>query len=365
MTGAGQRNNRLALRLTVVVWSFGYLLIALTMALGNREATLPLAILSQLPLLAFGLLAMAALRRVHTLTKHAPDPLRWTVLALAVATITCTISAVDLSFHYAVARTIAPSWLDWATVLTPARVFTVVLLYLWTICLNMALFWAVNVNERARQHEARAAAAEVATDRAQAAALRLQLNPHFLFNTLNAITGLVATRRNAQAQTMIAQLADFLRASLAADPEAEVRLADELATAEAYLSIESTRFGERLTVNIDAPSELMDALVPNFILQPLVENAVKHGVATHGGRTRVVVGAAATGDALVISTSNHSRSGKPPAQAGAPNGGPRSCLGLINVRKRLSMLYGDGARLETAVLDDGYSARISLPLRRA
>lgn len=173
MDGAGKRNNRLALRLTVVVWSFGYLLIALTMALGNREATLPLAILSQLPLLAFGLLAMAGLRRVHTLTKSAPDPLRWTVLVMTVAAITGAISAVDLSFHYAVARTIAPSWLDWATVLTPARVFTVVLLYLWTICLNMALFWAVNVNEQARQHEARAVAAEVATDRAQAAALRL------------------------------------------------------------------------------------------------------------------------------------------------------------------------------------------------
>ena len=179
------------------------------------------------------------------------------------------------------------------------------------------------------------------------------------------MTGLVATRRNAQAQTMIAQLADFLRASLAADPEAEVRLSDELATAEAYLGIESTRFGDRLTVSTEAPPELMDALVPNFILQPLVENAVKHGVAPHRARVQVVVRATASDDALTITTSNHSKVGRPGEPEGAPNGGLRCALGLTNVRQRLAVLYGDQARLETRVLDDGYASSVTLPLRRA
>jgi LytS/YehU family sensor histidine kinase len=109
----------------------------------------------------------------------------------------------------------------------------------------------------------------------------------------------------------------------------------------------------------------MDALVPNFILQPLVENAVKHGVAPHRGKARVLVRATAVGDALTITTSNHSNVGRPAEPEGAPNGGLRCALGLTNVRQRLAVLYGDQARLETRVLDDGYASSVTLPLRRA
>jgi LytS/YehU family sensor histidine kinase len=197
--------------------------------------------------------------------------------------------------------------------------------------------------------------------RAEAAALRLQLNPHFLFNTLNSISSLVTLGRGQEAEAMIDRLADFLRASLEADPMADVPLARELDTIDAYLGIEAARFGERLEIDIAGDERTMGALVPNFILQPLVENAIKHGVAAQRGPATLRISAEAGAGELVLSVVNKSGEPEDASEASEEAQLRRKGIGLTNIRQRLAMNYGQKASLETAALPDGYVATIRLP----
>ena len=352
------------LRLSLVVWGFGYLLVALAMAVQGR-ASFPLALLSQAPLLALGVSLSLATYGVYLRARGSNSWLRWAGLALALPTAAAILCAVDLIYHYLVGEFLAPDWRVWARVFVAARVFTVLLLYFWTFCLAATLFWATDINDDARRHQARAAEQETATHRAEAAALRLQLNPHFLFNTLNAITSLVVTRRNDDAEEMIGQLADFLRVSISSAPDSMVRLAEEVATAEAYLRIEGVRFGpDRMRVGVDVPEALADALVPNFILQPLVENAVKHGVAPSAGPVAILVRATQTGRDLVLVVENQGGA-TVGDRAALPEGRGRvGGLGLLNIRQRLDMLYGERGALETIASDGRYRAAVRLPISR-
>jgi signal transduction histidine kinase len=201
--------------------------------------------------------------------------------------------------------------------------------------------------------------AEAEADRARLAALRFQLNPHFLFNSLNAISSLVVTRRPAEAEEMLLRLADFLRMSLAAEPERMVALDDELAAVETYLGIEAIRFGERLGVVIDCPPEIGDARVPGFLLQPLVENAVKYGVAPTRRRVTIAVTGRAEGDTLHLAVAD---------DGGEPGGDaePGFGIGTANVRARLQALFGTAAGLDCGRQADGrWVATVRLPLVRA
>lgn len=213
-----------------------------------------------------------------------------------------------------------------------------------------------------------------ASERAtQLAALRLQLNPHFLFNALNSLSSLIVLGRSDQAEEMIAHLSDFLRASIgttrgagddAADGharglprETKIRLGDEYETIEAYLEIERVRFRDRMEIRTHLPAPLRSALIPTFILQPLVENAVKYGVSPCPRTVTITIGAAESGDDLVLWVHDD---GDCPPQGGGTG------VGLGNVRERLALLYGPAARLATRCEDDwGYEARITLPLQRA
>jgi LytS/YehU family sensor histidine kinase len=190
---------------------------------------------------------------------------------------------------------------------------------------------------------------------AEAAALRLQLNPHFLFNTLNSISSLVTLGRKDEAETMIQSLGEFLRASLHADPMADVSLAEEIETVDAYLAIESVRFGDRLAIEIDVAPGLSEALVPNFILQPLVENAIKHGVAAARGPASLTVSATEAQGAMVLSVVN---TREPGSEAGKAAG---TGIGLANIRQRLAIRYQGGATLATGPVDHGWKAEIRLP----
>lgn len=350
------------LRLSVVVWGFGYLLVALAMSVQGR-ASFPLALLSQLPLFLVGITVAVLVHRVFVWGRGRRIAVRWASMTAALLCATVAITAVDLGYHYWLGQTIVPAWREWASLFVPPRVFSVALLYLWTLCLSSTLFWTTDINEAARRQEARAIEAESAAHRAEAAALRLQLNPHFLFNTLNAIASLVVTRRNKDAEEMISRLADFLRASLASEPDGLVRLTEEIATVEAYLKIESVRFGDRMSVSIDMPETLAEALVPNFILQPLVENAVKHGVAGNAGATAIQVVAQREGQALSVRVMNQSdgprRRSRPRAE---PR--PRSGIGLANIRQRLEILYGAAGALMTEAGPRTHVATVLLPLIR-
>src|SRR5215213_1975376 len=163
----------------------------------------------------------------------------------------------------------------------------------------------LQTNAAMRDRDVQLAEARTLAQTAQLTALRLQLNPHFLFNTLNAISSLIVTGRNKDGEAMLSKLCGFLRTALVADGRSEVPLGEELETLQTYLEIESIRFGDRLTVEFAAPEELIELPVPNFILQPLVENAVKHAVAPTSRPVIVRVAARQEGDDVILSVSDN------------------------------------------------------------
>jgi LytS/YehU family sensor histidine kinase len=198
-----------------------------------------------------------------------------------------------------------------------------------------------------RRRQCRAAIAARATllkagkHRAEAAALRLQLNPHFLFNTLNSISSLVTLGRGREAEAMIDRLADFLRASLEADPMADVPLARELDTIDAYLGIEAARFGERLEIDIAVDERTMGrAGAPISSLSRWSKTRSKHGVAAQRGPATLRISAEAGAGELVLSVVNKSGEPEAAAEASAEAQPRRKGIGLTNIRQRLAMNYG-------------------------
>lgn len=209
-----------------------------------------------------------------------------------------------------------------------------------------------------RERETQLAAARTLAVSAQLAMLRHQLNPHFIFNTLNAIASLVAMRRGDDAEAMIGRLSDFLRASLSADARPLASLDDEMTTLQNYLDIEAVRFGERLQVDYDLEPGLGNALIPSFLLQPLVENAVKHAVSPALGVVEVRVSARREGDDLVVSVADSGAGGAGGQAAGTGTG-------LRNVRERLALIYGEQASLAAGPRGEGFVADVRVPLQRA
>ena len=183
----------------------------------------------------------------------------------------------------------------------------------------------------------------------------MQLQPHFLFNTLHAITVLIA-EQPARARRMLVLLGDLLRSTLVADGEPEVPLARELELARRYLEIEAVRFEERLTVAFDIPAALMEALVPNFVLQPLVENAVTHGVGRTALPCTVRVTATQDGARLVLDVWNDGTVVPVPERTG---------VGLATTRERLTRLYGGAGTCTLDQVGTGVRARVMLPFRRS
>lgn len=210
---------------------------------------------------------------------------------------------------------------------------------------------------KARVREANLSAALIAAKEAELRALHYQVNPHFLYNALNAIATLILDGRNAQAERMVLRLSSFFRASLARDPLSEVKLADEVAQQRLYLELEELRYPDCLEIVVDLPAELADAEAPSLILQPLVENAVKHGVHAPGQQTRIEIAARREGGNLVVQVSDNGPGGGGPAGTG---------VGIANVRRRLEARFGDRAGVQAGPHPErGYVATITLPLRFA
>jgi two-component system sensor histidine kinase AlgZ len=196
---------------------------------------------------------------------------------------------------------------------------------------------------------------------AELRALQYQLHPHFLFNTLNSISALVTDGRSPDATRMIARLGDLLRATLERSDTREVMLAEELSLTEYYLDIEKARLGRRLQVNMVVGPGVLQALLPPLLLQPLVENAIRHGIAprTMGGVMRLRVDREQ--DVLVIELCSD---GVPAPEDDHPR--RSTAIGLSNVRKRLMALYPDRHSLDFALAPDGAcTVRITLPYRLA
>lgn len=207
--------------------------------------------------------------------------------------------------------------------------------------------------------ERRAASFARAAQSAELRALRYQVNPHFLFNTLNSLSALVMKGEKALADSMIMNLSTFYRTSLAGEPSEDVSLEEEIELQKLYLDIEAVRFPNRLSVRIDMPAPLGRAAVPGLILQPLVENAIKHGVSQTNSPVSLTISADARDGQLILCVEDDG-----PGAARTGGDGP-SGIGLSNVRDRLAARFGDNASLEHGgVPGGGYRACVRLPLVR-
>jgi two-component system LytT family sensor kinase len=207
---------------------------------------------------------------------------------------------------------------------------------------------------RFRERELAASRLQGQLAHAQLQALRMQLNPHFLFNALNSISMLVRGGRNGEAVRMLAGLGDLLRGVLEEDRPNEVPLREELDFLRRYLAIEQIRAG-RLEVRVDVAPELMDARVPNLILQPLVENAIRHGISRSSAAGLVEIAARRRGGALLLSVRD---------DGPGPRGGGREGVGLGNTRARLARMYGHEQALELGDAEGGGAlATLRIPFR--
>lgn len=211
------------------------------------------------------------------------------------------------------------------------------------------------------QERTRLLQAEAMAREAQLRALRYQLQPHFLFNTLNAISTLVLDNQPHVATRMISRLSDLLRNTLDAPDAHQVPLAEELAVTEEYLAIEEIRFGPRLKVLFEIEDDVRQALVPRFLLQPLVENSVRHGIAKLPQGGHIFIRAAVRGDHLCCEIENEvplSQYGATETTSGSPG------VGLSNTRARLGQLYGSSATIKISDSPDGnFRVLISMPFR--
>ncbi|HTC87967.1 MAG TPA: histidine kinase [Bryobacteraceae bacterium] len=223
-----------------------------------------------------------------------------------------------------------------------------VLLYLLSVSLHYVLFSLESSKEaETREQEALTLARE-----SELKALKAQINPHFLFNSLNSISAL-AVVDGQRARDMCIKLSDFLRTTLKLGEKQDITLADELALVKAYLEVEQVRFGARLRVEIDTDADCNHCVVPSLLLQPLVENAVKHGIAglVEGGTIRVE--AHCRGGLLQIKIYNQF---DPDSPASSRHG-----LGLRNVRDRLRALYENRARVDTTATSDRFVVELEIP----
>jgi LytS/YehU family sensor histidine kinase len=223
------------------------------------------------------------------------------------------------------------------------------LLYL----LAMAVSYLAAAFTASRDAERRGLELQVLAREAELRALRAQIDPHFLFNSLQSISALTAVDA-AAARRMCLLLADFLRETLAFGARQRIPLASELSLAQRFLAIEQVRFGQRLRVDVESPAAAMDVDLPPLVLQPLVENAVTHGIAhaLDGGTVRIRAERRAV--SLLLTVEN-------PCDADRP-AGRGTGLGLRNVRERLRSEYGDDASLETEERDGRFVARLELPV---
>lgn len=238
------------------------------------------------------------------------------------------------------------------------RFFSDLVSYLILYAAIIGVGYAFESRERLARQQTETAQLSEQLSRAQLDSLRRQVEPHFLFNSLNAIAGLVRENRNEAAVTTIAGLSDFLRRVLEDSTRQQVCLSEEIEYLQKYLEIQKVRFAERLAVKIQVPGELMGSQVPSLILQPMVENAIKHGIAKRAQGGEIRVSAARSNGILKLTVYNDG----PGLVAGGENG--RSGIGISNTRTRLQSLYGKSFELSLQNHGPhGVEATVSVPFR--
>ena len=347
---------REAATITASLWVF-VLIIYLPQILDRHRGAGWTSVVLDCATILLSMLLALALFALFRRTALWPLPRRGAALAAGIALVAVFQTAFDLLYTGWIATTVEAAWSRLPRDLSRASV--TVFNYACVFGVNVALFQLLDGRRHEEAQERQLAEARSAAQQAQLAALRFQLNPHFLFNTLNAISAMIVTGRNAEAEAMTDKLSSFLRASLASDPMELVPLQQELSLIEDYLDIEAIRFGARLACEIDCSSDACDVRIPSFLLQPLVENAIKHGVAPSREPVLIRVIGRRTGEALTVTVSDNGCPGTATVKAEGAG------VGLENIRRRLRALYGDAAELTAGAGQRGFEAAIRLPARGA
>ena len=277
---------------------------------------------------------------------------------------------LPVSFLFALLHQVMAAALNWLLDLAtgkPSRFTTQLLGTVFSVFLLMGvvIYWmilfashALDYQRRYREEELRASRLETELAQAELQALMMQLHPHFLFNTLHAISALIHKSPEA-ADQMIARLSDLLRITLENIGAQEVSLKQELEFLEKYLEIEQTRFQDRLSVQMRVGPETLDARVPHLVLQPLVENAIRHGIATRATAGKVEISASRANGMLRLEVRDDGP-GLPVGKAAAFKEG----IGLANTRARIKQMYGDAYSFELRnATDGGLMVKIAIPFR--
>ena len=226
--------------------------------------------------------------------------------------------------------------------------------YVFVYTTAIGLLAGVLLYQRWRTEERRSLHLETITARVRLQALRMQLNPHFLFNALHMVTGLIDSNP-ANAKTVVVRLGNFLRRVLNEHQTEQIRLSEELEFVQDYIEIQRARFGDRMTCSYSIGGSAREALVPPLVLQPLIENAVKHGMGGQDANVHVELSAEADAEWLDITIANTAAGDVAPILSGMG-------VGLKNLRERLSALYGEFAHFEDAKLPNGgYCVRLRVP----
>jgi hypothetical protein len=276
----------------------------------------------------------------------------WTVI-LSLAAVVLASAVFSIIETWSVATFLKPDFKPQGVAYLGALPLNFALLAAWT-----ALYYGINyfllLEDQIRLRER----LESQASSAQLAMLRYQLNPHFLFNTLNSISTLVLLRQTERANAMLARLSSFLRYTLVNEPTAKVTLAQEIETLKLYLEIEKMRFEDRLRPHFRIEADTIGARLPSLLLQPLIENAIKYAVTPSENGADIWITATREGQAVRIEVADNGGDAAGSDIAASPSTG----VGLTNIRDRLSQAYGGSNRFETKENEQGgFSVIIEIP----
>ncbi|WP_116091640.1 sensor histidine kinase [Sphingomonas crusticola] len=351
-SNGGLSPNRIAILAILLAWMTQFALLTAQMAAAEKAAGMPVMTWSELAARAcvttIGILLSIGMALLLRKLRETPLGLRITMAG---------ITAVAGSLLHALAN------FGLFSILMPeesmkrasiASYLAATTVWFWTYGAIAALLLVIYYNADLRERDRRLALLRAVAQSAQIKALRYQINPHFMFNTLNSIASLVGRRETAEAEAMVENLSDFLHTTLLLNPEDDIPLWRELELQQLYLSIEAARFPKRLLVEVDVPDELRALLVPSLITQPLIENVIKHAVrkSTTPIELRIVARQVGKNLELVIRNSFGDAAG----QMRGPPG-----IGLANVDERLTMRYPGACRCLAVSDADGFYVRLLMP----
>jgi len=340
--------TRAALILTLAFWISGYFLQVLATALGGN-AHLPSIAAMRIATTAIGLCFCYAIHLLLAHPKLSTTKRRLIALAIVAPFLAETYAWIAFFALAVVDPTLSLKNFTWADAVQTISFWT------WFFLAWAGLYLALTYSFDVQEEQRRSAELRERAHVAQLRALHSQINPHFLFNSLNSVSALILDKKTDKADEMVVKLARFLRLGLAADPTRKIPLSLEVELQRSYLEIEQLRYPD-LTVDISVPEEVEDVRVPALILQPIVENAVKYGVAGAPPPAAIAISAWSEDSRLFLRVTDSGKGKKSPGGAG---------IGLANIRERLNLIYGED-RTELVAgrrPDDSFQVQLTMPMR--